>query len=77
MTDPAVEAAWAACKAHPTPWTQADVEDIAISAAREALAPVRAWFEKWDGANPDEFDSDDLLDAMLQDVKPLIYGVGE
>ena len=73
MSDPAIEAAWSASKAHPTPWTQADVEDIAVAAARQALAPLRELYERWEGADPDTFDIIDLMKEM----RPLIYPTTE
>jgi len=68
LSDPAVDAA----KRAAAKWgvRMVNYDNVITSAAREALVPLRSWYERWEGANPDEFDD---FYPMLDSVKALIY----
>ncbi|SKY04445.1 Uncharacterised protein [Mycobacteroides abscessus subsp. massiliense] len=77
MTDPAVEAArraWVASGRVPLP-TQQDLRGR-ISAAREALKPIREWFEVgWADYSKSAFGNPQL--DLLRELAPLIFATEE
>lgn len=79
MTDPAVEAArkaWVASGRVPLP-TQQDLRGR-ISAAREALRPIREWHQKQSQRLADRYSSEALmLKAQLAEIAPLIFTTEE
>lgn len=81
MTDPALEAAQQAIAVHVgKPWPDVDpdefdasVGDVALAAARAALAPVREWHEEWLRYLDGLASGGDHIRAVLRDLPPLIY----
>lgn len=75
MSDPAVEAAQRAIgHVSPDEFTN-EVGDAALAAAREALKPIREWFETAmaEAIAEDLFEQMDLLDSLA----PLIFTTEE
>lgn len=73
MTDPAVEAATRAMQA--TYGYSEPVRTMMVPAAREALKPIREWFDKAK-ARAEEGELYDQID-LLEELAPLIYSESE
>lgn len=73
MTDPAVEAAQRAYE--PRPFAQPGIIPAMQAAAREALKPIREWYEKAMA----EANAEDLYEQLdlLESLAPLIFTTEE
>ncbi|SKU70310.1 Uncharacterised protein [Mycobacteroides abscessus subsp. massiliense] len=69
MTDPAVEAAWRAVSLHYPP-TITEPTPCEIDSAREALKPIREWFDR-------NYGMSSITDHLLDDLAPLIFTTEE
>lgn len=74
MTDPAVEAAQKIWERHEPPYRSDDL----VAAAREALRPIRAVYERWERLyGSSRGDVPEMVQVLLESFAPLIFTTEE